>query len=151
MNTTVTAALSPRQLAAEARALAGRPAEWASRVRLSAEGRWYARIRDGADYEVWVISWLPGQETGFHDHGSSAGAFSLAWGALEERQPGERAIIGAGQVRAFGPRFVHNVRNASGSLAVSVHAYSPPLTEMTRYELTPGGLVATSTEGAEAW
>jgi hypothetical protein len=36
-------------------------------------------------------------------------------------------------------------------VAVSVHAYSPPLAAMTRYELTPGGLVAQSTEGANAW
>jgi Cysteine dioxygenase type I len=158
MDTMVTAALSPRQLAAEAGALAGRPAEWISRVRLSAEGRWYARIHDGAGYEVWLISWLPGQETGFHDHGSSVGAFAIAWGALEEHLPGpeehlpgKTAVIGSGQVRAFGPRFVHNVRNASGSLAVSVHAYSPPLSEMTRYKLSQGGLVATGTEGAQAW
>jgi mannose-6-phosphate isomerase-like protein (cupin superfamily) len=122
-----------------------------SRVRLSAEGRWYARIHDGADYEVWLISWLPGQETGFHDHGNSAGAFAIAWGALEESVPGKTAVIGAGQVRAFGPQSVHNVRNTSASLAISVHAYSPPLTEMTRYKLTPAGLVATGTEGAETW
>jgi hypothetical protein len=44
------------------------------------------------------------------------------------------------------------VRNAAAStLAVSVHAYSPPLPEMTRYELTPGGLVKLDTEGAAAW
>jgi mannose-6-phosphate isomerase-like protein (cupin superfamily) len=151
MDTTVRAALSPRQLAAEARALAARPAEWVSRVRLSAEGRWYARLRTDADHEVWLISWLPGQETGFHDHGGSAGAFAIAWGTLEERTPGQTAVIGGGQARAFGPQFVHNVRNASSSLAVSVHAYSPPLTEMARYEVTPGGLVVTGTEGAQGW
>jgi hypothetical protein len=60
--------------------------------------------------------------------------------------------VGAGGSRAFGPRHIHNVRNAAAStLAVSVHAYSPPLPEMTRYELTPGGLVKLDTEGAAAW
>jgi hypothetical protein len=44
------------------------------------------------------------------------------------------------------------VRNAAAStVAVSVHAYSPPLPAMTRYELTPGGLVKLGTEGAAAW
>jgi hypothetical protein len=44
------------------------------------------------------------------------------------------------------------VRNAAPSaVAVSVHAYSPPLPEMTRYDLTPGGLVKLDTEGAAAW
>jgi hypothetical protein len=47
---------------------------------------------------------------------------------------------------------VHDVRNsATGSVAVSLHAYSPPLSAMTRYDLTPGGLVAAATEGEEDW
>jgi hypothetical protein len=44
------------------------------------------------------------------------------------------------------------VRNTTTSaVAVSTHAYSPPLPEMTRYDLTPGGLVKLDTEGAAAW
>jgi len=44
------------------------------------------------------------------------------------------------------------VRNAAASaVAVSVHAYSPPLTVMTRYDLSAGGLVKRGTEGAAAW
>jgi Cysteine dioxygenase type I len=39
--------------------------------------------------------------------------------------------------------------NACAAPAVSVHAYSPPLTAMRRYELTAAGLVHTSTEHAE--
>jgi hypothetical protein len=55
-------------------------------------------------------------------------------------------------VRSFGPRHVHDVRNSSaGSVAVSVHAYSPPLSAMTRYELTPGGLMAVGKEGTGDW
>jgi predicted metal-dependent enzyme (double-stranded beta helix superfamily) len=107
-----------------------------------------------------VISWLPGQATGFHDHGGSAGAFAVVWGTLVERRVvGARTTgqvlakpIGAAGARAFGPRYIHDVRNAAASsVAVSVHAYSPPLPAMTRYELTPGGLVKLSTEGATAW
>ena len=60
--------------------------------------------------------------------------------------------VSAGQVRAFGAHHVHDVRNSSaGSVAVSVHAYSPPLSAMTRYDLTPGGLVPSRTEGADDW
>jgi hypothetical protein len=44
------------------------------------------------------------------------------------------------------------VRNAATSaVAVSVHAYSAPLPAMTRYDLTPAGLVKLATEGAAAW
>jgi hypothetical protein len=60
--------------------------------------------------------------------------------------------VGAGGSRAFGPRYIHDVRNAAASaVAVSVHAYSPPLSEMTGYDVTPGGLVKRDTEGAAAW
>jgi len=44
---------------------------------------------------------------------------------------------------------VHRVLNNSAGPAVSVHAYSPPLPQMRRYELTPAGLRYVSTEPAE--
>jgi predicted metal-dependent enzyme (double-stranded beta helix superfamily) len=152
--------LGARQLADVVRRLAASPADWLGRVRLNPAGRWYERIHLDDSHEVWVISWLPGQATGFHDHGGSAGAFAVVWGTLVERR-----VVGAsttGQVlakpvgpagaRAFGPRYIHDVRNAAtSSVAVSVHAYSPPLPAMTRYELTPAGLVKLETEGAAAW
>jgi hypothetical protein len=43
------------------------------------------------------------------------------------------------------------VRNTSEAVAVSVHAYSPPLKEMTRYDLTGAGLVVLDTEAAAQW
>ena len=64
-----------------------------------------------------------------------------------QRRPALVTRVDAGDVRAFGPRYVHDVRNsAAGSVAVSVHAYSPPLSTMTRYDLTPSGLAAAGTE-----
>jgi len=152
--------LGARQLADVVRRLATNPADWLGRVRLNPQGRWYERIHLDDSHEVWVISWLPGQGTGFHDHGGSAGAFGVVWGTLTERRvvgavtTGQVLAkpVGAGGSRAFGPRYIHDVRNAAPSaVAVSVHAYSPPLPAMTRYDLTPAGLVRRDTEGAAAW
>jgi predicted metal-dependent enzyme (double-stranded beta helix superfamily) len=176
--------LSQEQLAAEVRRLAGRPAQWVSRVRLDPEGRWYEQIHVDGCYEIWLISWLPGQSTGFHDHGKANGAFSVVWGALDEcvvsggtAGPGSREPEPGGPrrssprratprpvstvtvlpvtqtvVRSFGPHYIHDVRNSSkDTVAVSIHAYSPPLSAMTRYDLTPGGLVAAATESQEDW
>jgi len=149
-----------RQLADVVRRLAGNPAEWAGRVRLNPAGRWYERIHLDDSHEVWVISWLPGQATGFHDHGGSAGAFAVVWGTLMERRVAGATTtgqvlakpVGAGGARAFGPRYIHDVRNAAASaVAVSVHAYSPPLLAMTRYDLTPDGLVTVGTERLARW
>jgi len=152
--------LGARQLADLVLRLAASPAEWLARVRLNPASRWYERIHLDDSHEVWVISWLPGQATGFHDHGEASGAFAVVWGTLMERRVAGGAAtghvlakpVGAGESRAFGPRYIHDVRNAAAStVAVSVHAYSPPLTLMTRYDLTPGGLVKLGTEGAAAW
>jgi predicted metal-dependent enzyme (double-stranded beta helix superfamily) len=126
-------------------AIAAQPASWRDIVRFDAGRRWYQRLELTDDHEVWLLSWLPGQETGFHDHGEAVGAFAVA-----ARRPRARnRTFVAGQVRPFGAGHVHDVVNASAVPAVSVHAYSPPLTAMRRYELTGSGLVHVSTERAE--
>jgi len=115
---------------------------WLDRVRLRPDHRWYERLYHGPDYDIWAISWMPGQSTGFHDHGESAGAFVVTTGVLEEHRPGEQTVvIHPGQPRAFGSDYAHDVRNVSLAPAVSIHAYSPPLNEMNEYELDGGQLV----------
>lgn len=123
------------------RDLGSKPESWIGRVRFTTHQRWYERLCSGADYDVWIIGWMPGQCTGFHDHGGSSGAFYVVSGALEEHRPddGPRAVT-AGEVRVFGPRYVHDVRNASSAPAISVHVYSPALTKMTHYAFDGGDL-----------
>jgi predicted metal-dependent enzyme (double-stranded beta helix superfamily) len=134
---------------------AARADRWRDLVRYDSARRWYHRMELTDEYEVWLLSWEPGQGTGYHDHGGSGGAFAVALGELQEHtvQSGNAVAVrtvGAGGVRSFGARFVHHVANNSAAPAVSVHAYSPPLPEMRRYELTAGGLRYVSTEPAEA-
>jgi len=125
---------------------------WIDKVRLRAEQRWYERLYLGTDHDIWVISWLPGQSTGFHDHGASSGAFVVATGILEEHRPGEHArAIHPGKPRAFGPDCAHDVRNISLAPAISIHAYSPPLKAMNEYNWDGNRLVPheRATENAE--
>src|ERR1700745_3180709 len=115
--------LGARQLADVVRRLATTPADWLGRVRLNPEGRWDERIHLDDSHECGVISWLPGQGTGSHDHGGSAGAFAVVWGTLVERRVvGARTTgqvlakpIGAGGGRAVGPRYIHDVRNGAAA------------------------------------
>ena len=132
------------------------PGRWAGLVRYRSGERWYQRLEQAANRELWLLSWLPGQRTGFHDHLGSAGAFAVVRGELQERTvPAGRdarvavATFAAGQLRAFGPQHVHEVVNNSAEPAVSIHAYSPSLAGMRRYELTPAGLVLAAIEMAE--
>jgi predicted metal-dependent enzyme (double-stranded beta helix superfamily) len=141
-----------RQLVA---AVATRPENWAGLVRFGSDRRWYRRLELADDYEIWLLSWLPGQGTGFHDHGHAAGAFAVAQGQVRECtvpaghvRVRERTVA-AGRIRSFGPQYVHDVTNAAAEPAVTVHAYSPPLSAMRRYELTGTGLVQTATARAE--
>jgi predicted metal-dependent enzyme (double-stranded beta helix superfamily) len=148
------AQLGPVRLGRMVGALAADPDRWGGPVRFDAGRRWFRRLELADDYEIWLLSWLPGQSTGFHDHGRAAGAFAVARGEVTERAvagPGRvrRRTFAAGRVRPFGSRYVHDVANDSGGPAVTVHAYSPPLTAMRRYELTTSGLVHVATERAE--
>jgi hypothetical protein len=149
--------LSPQSLGELAGGLAAERDGWSHLVRFSGE-RWYHRLELTDSYEIWLLSWLPGQHTGFHDHGDAAGAFAVAYGRLTERTVphGQRhalsRVVPAVTVRSFGPRYAHDVVNEGVELAVSVHAYSPPLTAMRRYELTSAGLVPTTTkEAGQDW
>jgi predicted metal-dependent enzyme (double-stranded beta helix superfamily) len=148
--------LSEARLSQIVTALAARPGGWGDVVRFEAGRRWFQRLELADDREVWLLSWLPGQSTGFHDHGRAAGAFAVAQGQVRERtvaagraQPVRNLTVARGSVRAFGPHYAHDVVNAFAEPAITVHAYSPPLTAMRRFELTESGLVHTSTERAE--
>lgn len=123
---------------------------WMEKVRLRTDQRWYERLYHGPDHDIWVISWLPGQSTGFHDHGASSGAFVVATGILEEHRPGERTrVIHLGKPHAFGPDYAHDVRNVSLAPAISIHAYSPPLSDMNEYELDGARLVPRDRKSGE--
>lgn len=149
------ARLSPARLGQIVAGVAASADEWRELVRFGQERRWYHRLELADDHEVWLLSWLPGQETGFHDHGDAAGAFAVAQGELQERtaavgRPGARSrTVTAGRYRSFGSQHVHDVRNISAGPAISIHAYSPPLSAMRRYELTSTGLVQTAIQSAE--
>jgi hypothetical protein len=113
-------------------------------VDYNADERWHQRLYRDRRMDVWLISWLPEQGTQLHDHGGSAGSFTVLSGVLAESvvSNGRSRDLhrAAGDSVGFGERYVHDVRNTSDAPAVSVHAYSPPLTTMTYYDLADGKL-----------
>ncbi len=109
---------------------------------LPAETRWYTRLHVEDDLDVWLISWAPGHATELHDHGGSLGALTVLSGSLHEyRWDGTRLRqrrLESGDQAAFPLGWVHDV-GSTGNESVetlSVHAYSPPLTTMSYYEVT---------------
>lgn len=117
-------------------------------------GRRWHQLAETHHLQLWVIEWPPGAGTGFHDHGGSRGAFTVVRGALTERQTIHREVhervLPEGEGRAFGPDHRHDVVNAGDVAALSVHAYSPRLDQMTHYDLVDGRLAASGVEVRDA-
>lgn len=130
--------LSLADLAALVRSYAGSPARWLPRLQLPETDRWWTRLHADERADVWLLSWLPGHTTDLHDHGASAAAFTVVRGQLEEVRltPAQQplAIVREpGTTTWVAPGVIHDVRAVGQQPAVSVHAYSPPLTRMTYY------------------
>ena len=125
--------------------LAGLESLWRPLVQYDPVSRYYARLASEPGFEAWLLTWVPGQGTEWHDHGGSAGAFVTLQGTLTERHatvardeppridPTPRSLV-AGSVRPFGTRHVHRVTNQDLEPAVSLHVYAPALVEMNQYE-----------------
>jgi hypothetical protein len=112
--------------------------------------RWFRKLHGDDELDVWLISWVPDRSTELHDHSGSLGALTVVSGALTENRWDGAALrrrrLAAGDQAAFPLGWVHDVvwapdRDTSGSVTpaaptLSVHAYSPPLTAMSYYEVT---------------
>lgn len=113
-----------------ARSVAADRAQWEHLVEYDATTRWYHRLSTGPGYEVWLLSWVPGQGSGLHDHGRSSGVLTVLDGTLTERTERGTRALGAGAQRVFAPGYVHEVVNDTLEPAISLHVYFPGLTEM---------------------
>lgn len=127
-------------------------------VAYDAQRRWHQRIYRDPRIDIWLLSWLPEQGTELHDHGGSAGAFTVIRGVLNEvvfqRTQGDSGTLAgidrsAGESVGFGSGYVHDVRNLGPEPAVSVHAYSRPLTTMNFYDVSEGRLRRVRTVATE--
>jgi hypothetical protein len=98
-------------------------------------------------FGVKIESWGADHAINWHDHGGSSGAFAVTSGALVEQYRSDDFVgivcrhLRVGDLVSFGADHVHDVYR-SLEPALSVHAYSPPLTAMTHYAHSPQGFVA---------
>ncbi|MBW0104129.1 cysteine dioxygenase family protein [Pseudonocardia sp. KRD291] len=128
-----------REIAAEVRA-------GQHEVVIDPERRWYRLLRSDGLLDVWLISWATEQIAELHDHAGSLGAMTVVSGALTERRWTATGGLRTRTLRAergagFPLGHVHDVANPAREPAVSVHAYSPPLSAMSYYDVenVPGG------------
>lgn len=109
---------------------------------LPTQGRWFTRLHSDDDLDVWLISWVAGHTTELHDHAGSLGALTVLSGSLNELRWNGTGLrhrrLDAGDQAAFPLGWVHDVTASDDNWpeTLSVHAYSPPLTAMSYYEVT---------------
>jgi predicted metal-dependent enzyme (double-stranded beta helix superfamily) len=121
-----------------------RPEVWRAHVRHDPDQRVFHRLLADEHVTVYLICWMPGHDTGFHDHDGSAGAVAVLEGeVVEERlrigsEPAS-AVFGPGGVLEFGPADIHRVRHHGSAPAVTLHAYSPALRRMGAYAVDEQG------------
>lgn len=134
--TTATPGSSPLTTA---RRLATRDELWRPHIDFDPAARYVRRLLADGDHEVWLLTWLPGQGTPWHDHGGSAGAFVVLQGALVEQTAAHGLVRGLkrihrrGASHGFGSEYVHRVTNEGPDPAVSLHVYAPRLDRMNDY------------------
>jgi quercetin dioxygenase-like cupin family protein len=125
-NTIASASVAPTvHPALVARAVAADRSSWAHLLRYDPDERFATLVEAVDGQEIWLMSWLPGQQTDHHDHGDATGAFTIVSGTLTEHvlHRGVTHALTAGQSRVFGPGYAHQVRNDGPDPAVSLHVY----------------------------
>jgi hypothetical protein len=112
------------QLAAELRALAGRPAEWWDLIRFDPAGPSRVRLDDAR----WLTTWPPGYRTAVHDHRDTEVSTVIA-GELVEVTISVAGVaerpLRANRVRVHGGGHPHELHNAGPAYAITLHAAAP--------------------------
>jgi quercetin dioxygenase-like cupin family protein len=134
--------MTAAQLIAVARAAAAR-GSWRELARHRADERTFALLHRDAEHEVWVVCWMSGHDTGFHDHDGSAAAITVVQGEIvEERLTHGGSVVAryrAGDAVDVPGAAIHRVRHEGGAPATTIHVYSPPLSRMGRYSVAADG------------
>ena len=138
--------LSTDELEDVARAIGERRDIWEPLVHADAERRRYELVYEDDRMDAWILSWMPGQGTGFHDHYISSVGICVASGCVREDlmvygTAPQTLDLRAGDSRQGGPGYIHRVTHHDGLPAVTVHVYSPRLDWVGQYRLGEDGVI----------
>ena len=116
---------------------------WAPLARHDPDERTYALLHRDDQVELYLVCWMPGHDTGFHDHDDSAAAIVVLDGQISEERlalgGSVEVTLGPGESVTIAPEAIHRVRHAGAGPAMSMHAYSPPLQRVGAYEIAANG------------
>jgi predicted metal-dependent enzyme (double-stranded beta helix superfamily) len=143
--------LSAVELEQVASAIRDRPELWEPLLVVDPARRRYRLLFEDERTDIWVLCWMPGQSTGFHDHAGSDVGIAIASGMIVERQlrlpTGATALeLRPGDTRQGPAGYIHSVAHGEGAPAVSIHCYSPPLMQVGQYRVDPQGVLRRDAE-----
>lgn len=143
--------LSAVELEQVAAAIRDRPELWEPLLVVDAARRRYRLLFEDERTDIWVLCWMPGQSTGFHDHAGSDVGIAMARGMVVERQlrlpTGATALeLRPGDTRQGPAGYIHSVAHGEGAPAVSIHCYSPPLMQVGQYRVDQQGVLRRDAE-----
>ena len=132
----------PLRIVAELRRVTARfaadPESWTPHLRRGEVNRWFVKLLDTPEFDVWCIGWPSGTGVALHDHGGAIGTCTIVQGQLLETvadrvTPARRRwrTLATGASVTFGPHHVHGMNNVDDAVALSIHAYAPRLSTMT--------------------
>jgi hypothetical protein len=143
------------ELAQAVRRVAVTPRLWRPAIRFETEGPYAVRVPGPKGVDVWLRTWLPGQQTGLIDLGTCATAFAVVQGSLDDVRADE--VLGTWvthlptqSVRIIEPGVVHDLRGGFEGHTVSIHAYSPRLRAVTEHSWDDGRLQRVGTVAVAA-
>jgi len=132
---------------------ANHPELWRPLVRHEEDERVYALLHRDDQIELYVVCWMNGHDTGFHDHDQSAAAVGVLEGEVTEQRLALTGTVEAtltrGDVVTIAREAIHRVRHTGEGPAVTLHAYSPPLERVGTYEVAEDGALLRHPRPAE--
>ncbi len=139
-------ALGQPELLRLVQSIADKTELWQPLVVQDESRRRYRLLYEDDRIDVWVLSWMPGQGTGFHDHDHSEVALMCVQGTILEKQMllpsgASKIEMTPGTIRTGGAGYIHAVNHLDGLPAVSLHAYSPPLKHVGQYVIDEAGIL----------
>lgn len=93
------------------------------------------------DYELFVVSWMPGKGSTIHDHSKNGCLFKILRGELiEERYSNEIKLENSTLFNGNNIGYIeneeglHRMLNKTDEIVVSLHLYSPPNYKIKSYD-----------------
>jgi predicted metal-dependent enzyme (double-stranded beta helix superfamily) len=143
--------LTTEQLVRLSAEIAAHEELWRPLVTADPTRRRYRLLYEDDRVDSWLIMWMPGQGTGFHDHAISGVGLVGVEGAVTEKQmrlpSGSFDVeVRNGDTREGPAGYIHSVAHLEGTPAITIHSYSPPLMEVAQYRVDEHGVLRRETE-----